>query len=121
MFFTNVFAQDPRERAVRARMGMFLPQHAVGRSTGGVVIDGDPGLLECEGDVRLGHAEDRHGSEGMVFDQQVEESVHRILVPDFRDLGKSLALQRKQLGVVYHSDEDRFRAGNLLPFVVPLV
>ena len=57
----------------------------------------------------------------MVFDEKVEESVHRILVPDFGDLGQRLALQWKQLGIVDDADEDRFRAGNLLPFVVPQV
>src|SRR5256885_11469968 len=82
-FFTNVLVENARERAVSAWMRMFLSEDTLGRSAGGVVIDGDPGLLESEGHVRLGHAEDGHGSEGMVFDQEVEESVHRVLVPNF--------------------------------------
>src|SRR5260370_3113835 len=102
-------------------MWMFLSEDAVGRSAGGIVIDRNPGLLEREGNVRLRHAKDGDGSKRMIFDEKVEESVHGVLVPEFRDLGKSLTLQRKQLGIVYDADENRFGSRNFLPFVVPLV
>src|SRR5439155_1027357 len=98
VFLADIFPKDAWERAVGAWVGMFAPEDALGRSTGGVVVDGDPRLLERQGNVRLGHAEDGHGSESMVFNEKVEERIHRLLVPGFCDLGKRFALQRKQLG-----------------------
>src|SRR5882724_498449 len=121
MFFANVLAQNARKGAVGTGMRMFLSKDSFGRSAGRVVVNGNPWLLEGEGDVRLGHAEDGHGSKRMVFDEEVKESVHGILVPHFCDVSQRLALQRKQLWIVDYADEDSFRARNFLPFVVPLV
>src|SRR5205809_6724918 len=57
----------------------------------------------------------------MIFDEQVEERIHRLLVPKFCELRQRLAWQWKQLRIVYHADEDCFGTGDLLPFVVPLI
>ena len=38
----------------------------------------------------------------------------------FATSASRLALQRKQFGILHHADQDIFRAGDLLPLVVPV-
>ena len=45
-FFANIFAEDAGKGSVGARMRMCLAENAFGRGAFGVVVDGDPRLLE---------------------------------------------------------------------------
>ena len=42
-----------------------------------------------------------------------------IFVPELRDFRDGLALQRQQFGVLNDAEQDRFRAWDLVPFVIP--
>ena len=81
-------------------MRMLLAEKSFGRSAGGIVVERNPWLLQRKDDIRLRHAEDRDSGQRVVFDQEIEERVHRIFVPNLGDFGKALALQRKQLRVL---------------------
>ena len=83
-FFADIFGQDARERSVGARVGMRLAENSFGRGAFGIVVDGDPGLLQGERDIGLRHAEDGDFAGG-IFDEKVEERVHGIFVPQLRD------------------------------------
>ena len=57
-FFADILGQNARERSVGARVRMRLAENSFGRCAFGIVVDGDPGLLQSKGHVGLRHAED---------------------------------------------------------------
>ena len=101
-------------------MRMFCAQQSLGRSALRVVVNGDPGLLERQQHIGLAHAEDGDLCEGLVLDENVKERVDGVFLPQVCHFRQALALQRKQLWILHHSNLDGFRARNLLPLVVPL-
>src|ERR1051326_2271611 len=107
MFFADVLAQDTRERSISARMRMLLAQQSVGRGALRVVVDRAPRLLERQRHVGLRHAKDSNRGEGVVLNEQVEDGVKRVLVPEFGDLSDGLALERQKLRILHHADQDR--------------
>ena len=66
-------------------MRMRLAEDAFRRRAFGIVVDGDPGLLQRERHIGLRHTEDRN-SGGGIFDEEIEERVQGIFVPRLRDL-----------------------------------
>src|SRR5579862_2163186 len=99
-------------------MRMRLAENPFGGRAFGIVVDGDPRLLQSESDVRLRHAEDGDFT-GWICNEQVEESVHGIFVAGLRNLGKTFAEKREQVRILDETKHDSIWAGDLLPFVVP--
>src|SRR5579885_1576450 len=74
-------------------MRMFLSKNAFRRCPGGIIVNRNPRLLESQRDIRLGHPKHGDARERLVLDQQVENGIDRVLVPEFRDFSQCLALQ----------------------------
>ena len=98
---------------------MLLAQQAVRRGALRIVADADPGLLQRQRTSGSDMA-NIATSVASILNQHVEDRVDGILLPQLGDLRDGLALQRQQLGVLHRAHQDRFRARNLLPLVVPI-
>src|SRR5262249_22666771 len=120
LLFTDILAQDARESPIGAGMRMFLAEQAVRGRALRVVVNGNPRLLESQRDIGLRHAKDSNVSVSVVLDEKIEDGVDRVFVPYLRDVSYGLALKRKKLLILHDTDQYRFRAGDLLPLVVPL-
>ena len=104
--FADVLAQDVRKCPISARVRMLLAEQAVGRRALRIVAHADPRLLQRQPHVRLGHAEHSNLSGGVVFDQEIEDGIEGVFIPELRDFGDGLALQRQQLGILHDADQD---------------
>ena len=98
---------------------MGLAENSLRGRAFGIVVDGNPRLLQRQGHIGLRHSEDRNAGR-WVLNQEIEQRIDRIFVPQLGNLGQALALERKQLGIRDRTDHDRLRAGDLLPLVVPV-
>jgi len=77
--------------------------------------------LQREGDVWFRHARDGDAREGIVLDQQIEDRVHRVFVPQLGDFCDGFSLKGQELGILDLADQDGLGAGDLLPFVFPII
>ena len=68
-------------------MRVLFAEQTVGRGALRVVADRYPRLLQRQGYVGLRHDEHGHLGESVVFDQQVEDRVDGVFMPQRGDLG----------------------------------
>ena len=74
----DVFAQDARERAEAARVGMTATERSLDRQGRAVGADRAPGLNQREVHVLLGVMGVDRADRPVLFDQEVEEHVERV-------------------------------------------
>ena len=79
LFVSDILAEDAGKRPISSRVRMLSAEYAVGCGALRIIINGNPGLFEGEGNVWLGHGEDGDGHAGIV-DQQIEDRVDGIFI-----------------------------------------
>src|SRR5262249_317393 len=90
-------------------MGHRLEEYALGCLRRLVAAEADPRQRDQLANVLLGRNEVDRANAGLVFNQQVEQRLHRVLAALLRDLGERLALEWLQRLVLEAHEQQAVR------------
>ena len=109
-FIADIFADDAREAAISAGMGMITQESAFIGNRTGIRTEADPGQLDLFAQVVLGHAEVEREDAAVVLDEQVDEGVLRFFAALSRHLAQAHALIAAHFRLGETAEHDAIRA-----------